>query len=67
MKTSRSNDMLSTSGRNGNSDENDNLAFIREEIAPGTKVDKVSVAMIKLNYFLYQQSGIMAEGYVADL
>lgn len=51
MKTSRSNDMLSTSGRNGNSDENDNLAFIREEIAPGTKVDKVSVAMIKLNYF----------------
>lgn len=65
IKTSRSNDMLSTGGRNGNSDENDNLAFIREEIAPGMDVDKVSVAIIKFNYF--NQLGIMAEGYVADL
>lgn len=34
-KSSLSNEMT---GNNGNFDENDNLAFIKEEIAPGLKI-----------------------------
>jgi hypothetical protein len=53
-----------TRSRNGN-DENDNMDFIQEEIAPGKKMMKI----IKLKYFnwLISSTGIVIEGYVADL
>lgn len=51
MKTSFSSDGFASGGKNGNADENDNLNFIQEEIAPG-KRKRISYAMEKGNEIL---------------
>lgn len=51
-KTSLSAEMLSTGGRNGNSDENDNLDFIHEEIAPGMNKRKIMNSRYLISFSL---------------
>jgi hypothetical protein len=61
-KTSMSNDMLSKGDNNGNTDEN--LNFIKEEIAPGKLENrKLSKAIKVCDLF----AGIVVEGDVFDL
>lgn len=61
-KTSR------TGGRTGNKDENDNLPYVHEEIAPGMVAYEHNVSSDKAKHFFgFHFAGIIAEGFVTDL
>lgn len=65
-KTSMSTEMLSTGGKNGNTDQNFNFV-VKEEIVPGRIKNIFKVLKHQLKFLFLLFSGIVVEGDVFDL